>query len=179
MRILYIPCIYNANTFSHAQRLEGSSNSLDQQLTNATTSIIAKFDDMPASQKQTGVINSENARLTQQLADKDARLVEHVKTQQDLLSAKTELEARVSRAGEECARLKERLECVPKTLPAQDSPVVNMQVALLGNDNVYLKGEVKELGKRHELVDKARNELLRQVDDLQVSLKYMQRCGQD
>jgi len=148
-------------------------------LITATTSIIAQFDDMAASRKQNEVLTSENVRLTQQLADKDARLVEHVRIQQDLLSAKTELEARASRAGEECARLKERLESMSKTLPAQDSPVINMQVALLGNDNVYLKGEVKELEKKHEVVDKARNELLKQVDELQVRLTYMQRGSQD
>ena len=43
------------------------------------------------------------------------------------------------------------------------------QIPLLINDNLYLKGEVKDLKRKHEAIEKARNELLKQVDDLQVS----------
>jgi hypothetical protein len=92
-----------------------------------------------------------------------------------LLSAKTALQGKAQRANEECERLKERLEYVSKPPVPQETSIPTMQFALLSNDNLYLKGEVKQLKERHEVVEKARSELLQQVDDLQVSSSYMHR----
>jgi len=172
--------IHNANLFSHAQRLQDISNAnatsvsapnaLDQQLTDATTNIIQKFEEIADHQKRNDSLSAENARLNQQLTDKDAQLVEHVNSQHDLLSAKAALEEKVQKAGEDCERLKERLEGLSRPSAPQELPVPTVQIAILSNDNLYLKGEVKELKEKHETVKKARNELLKQVDNLQVSL---------
>jgi len=183
VRISYAIDIHNANLFSHAQRLQGISDahatsvstptSLDQQLTDATTNIIKKFEEIADYQKRNDNLSAENARLGQQLTDKDAQLAEHVKSQHDLLSAKTALEEKAQRAGEHCERLNERLECLSRPSAPHELPLPTVQIAMLSNDNLYLKGEVKDLKEKHEAVEKARNELLKQVDDLQVSLIYL------
>lgn len=121
--------------------------------------------DLHALQDRNEILVADNARMGQQVVEKEGRISDLMKERDSLLSFRALLEEKARKAAEDLAVMQERMMSLTNQKPVTAE---DLQAALLRSENLALKEELESNRKYRQGEAHAREELSRQVDNLNV-----------
>ena len=161
--------------FSHAERLHELSNHqmslfsaegpLEARLDEAMLKLADTIGTMQALQQRNESLSTDNARISQQVSERDGQLLELVKERDSLISIRRLLEEKVHKCMEDLAVMQERAASFANQKPVTGD---DLQAALLRTENLTLKGELELLKESRRRDSGTHQNLSQQIEVLKV-----------
>jgi len=145
--------------------LVSAESPLEQRLNEAIEKVSKTLGEMQTLQKRNESLRVENARVSQQVVEKDGRLSDLLRERDSLVSIRTLLEGKVHKAAEDLAVTQERMIGLANQKPVTGD---ELQAALLRGENLTLKGELELLKESRQREGTAHHDLLQQIETLKV-----------
>jgi len=138
---------------------------LEQRLNEAIAKISKTLGEMQDLQQRNEGLCAENARVNQQVVEKDGKLSDLVKERDSLISVRTLLEEKAQKATEDLAVMQERMIGLANQKPVTGD---ELQAALLRSENLSLKEALEQLKENRRREGGAHQDLLQQIETLKV-----------
>lgn len=138
---------------------------LEQRLNESIDKMSKTLGEMQNLQQRNESLCVENARISQQLMERDGKLSDLVKERDSFISIRTLLEEKAHKAAEDLAVMQERMMGLANQKPVTGD---ELQATLLRGENLTLKAELELLKESRQRGELAHQDLLQQIETFKV-----------